>query len=71
MTSGIRLGSPAGTTRGFGPAEFREIGDMIAEVVDGLRKNGEAGDRRRSKRAVPAPASAKRSARRFPIYQEL
>ena len=44
VTSGIRLGTPAGTTRGFGEAEFRQIGAMIAEVVDGLRKNGEAGD---------------------------
>jgi glycine hydroxymethyltransferase len=44
VTSGIRLGTPAGTTRGFGEAEFREIGGMIAEVVEGLRKNGEAGD---------------------------
>jgi len=44
ITSGIRLGTPAGTTRGFGPAEFREIGAMIADVVDGLRKNGESGD---------------------------
>jgi glycine hydroxymethyltransferase len=44
VTSGIRLGTPAGTTRGFGEAEFRQIGGMIAEVVDGLRKNGEAGD---------------------------
>ncbi len=44
VTSGIRLGTPAGTTRGFGPDEFREIGGMIAEVVEGLRKNGEAGD---------------------------
>lgn len=43
-TSGIRVGSPAGTTRGFGTAEFREIGNMIADVLDGLRKNGEAGD---------------------------
>ena len=43
-TSGIRVGSPAGTTRGFGPAEFREIGNMVADVLDGLRKNGEAGD---------------------------
>ena len=42
--SGIRLGTPAGTTRGFGPAEFRAIGALIAEVVEGLRKNGEAGD---------------------------
>ncbi|QJU58841.1 serine hydroxymethyltransferase [Sphingomonas sp. AP4-R1] len=43
-TSGIRVGSPAGTTRGFGVAEFQEIGDMIADVLDGLRKNGEQGD---------------------------
>jgi glycine hydroxymethyltransferase len=43
-TSGIRVGSPAGTTRGFGPAEFREIGNMVADVLDGLRKNGETGD---------------------------
>ncbi|MEO0745118.1 MAG: serine hydroxymethyltransferase [Pseudomonadota bacterium] len=41
ITSGIRLGSPAGTTRGFGEAEFRQIGDWIIEVVDGLAANGE------------------------------
>jgi glycine hydroxymethyltransferase len=44
VTSGIRLGTPAGTTRGFGPAEFRKIGGLIAEVVEGLARNGEAGD---------------------------
>ncbi|WP_281501088.1 serine hydroxymethyltransferase [Erythrobacter sp. F6033] len=44
VTSGIRLGTPAGTTRGFGPAEFRTIGKLIAEVVDGLAKNGAEGD---------------------------
>ena len=44
ITSGIRLGSPAGTTRGFGAAEFREIGELIAEVLDGVAKNGEDGD---------------------------
>jgi len=43
-TSGIRLGSPAGTTRGFGPAEFRKIGSLIAEVINGLRRNGDEGD---------------------------
>jgi len=41
ITSGIRLGSPAGTTRGFGIAEFQEVGSMIIEVLDGLAKNGE------------------------------
>ena len=44
VTSGIRLGTPAGTTRGFGPAEFRKIGGLIAEVVEGLARNGEEGD---------------------------
>jgi glycine hydroxymethyltransferase len=66
VTSGIRLGTPAGTTRGFGEAEFREIGGMIAEVVDGLRKNGEAGD------AQVEQSVARRVGElcaRFPIYQ--
>ena len=44
ITSGIRLGSPAGTTRGFGEAEFRQIADWIIEVVDGLAANGEEGN---------------------------
>ena len=44
VTSGIRLGTPAGTTRGFGPAEFRKVGKLISEVVDGLSKNGPEGD---------------------------
>jgi glycine hydroxymethyltransferase len=44
VTSGIRLGSPAGTTRGFGRAEFREIGRMIREVLDGLVTNGDGGN---------------------------
>jgi glycine hydroxymethyltransferase len=39
ITSGIRLGSPAATTRGFGQAEFRQIGEMILEVLDGLAKS--------------------------------
>ena len=43
ITSGVRLGTPAGTTRGFGTAEFREIGKLIVEVVDAVAKN-EAGD---------------------------
>ncbi len=65
VTSGIRLGAPAGTTRGFGEAEFREVGRMIAEVLDGLAKNGEAGNG-----AVEAKIKAEATAlcRKFPIY---
>jgi glycine hydroxymethyltransferase len=65
VTSGIRLGSPAGTTRGFGVAEFQQIGHMIAEVLDGLAKNGEAGNG-----AVEEAVKAKVMAlcARFPIY---
>lgn len=44
VTSGIRLGTPAGTTRGFGPEEFRIVGKLIAEVIEGLAKNGPEGD---------------------------
>ena len=44
ITSGIRLGTPAGTTRGFGAVEFKEIGNLIIEVVDALGKKGEEGD---------------------------
>jgi len=66
-TSGIRVGSPAGTTRGFGPAEFREIGDMIADVLDGLAKNGEQGDAQTEanvRERVTALCA------RFPIYAD-
>ncbi len=41
VTSGVRLGSPAGTTRGFGQTEFRQVGELIAEVLDGLHANGD------------------------------
>ena len=40
ITSGIRLGTPAGTTRGFGVAEFRQVGELIAEVLDVLSQKG-------------------------------
>ncbi len=65
VTSGIRLGSPAGTTRGFGVAEFQQVGRMIAEVLDGLAKNGEEGNA-----AVEAKVKAEAIAlcERFPIY---
>ncbi|MBT9290035.1 serine hydroxymethyltransferase [Hyphomicrobiaceae bacterium 22] len=66
VTSGVRLGTPAGTTRGFGPAEFREVGKMIAAVIDGLQKNGEAGDAQIENR-VKEQATA--LCRRFPIYR--
>ncbi len=44
VTSGIRLGSPAGTTRGFGIAEFKQVGQMICEVLEGLEQNGPEGN---------------------------
>ncbi len=65
LTSGLRLGTPAGTTRGFGPAEFRQIGRMIADVVDGLRTNGEAGDGQVEARVQQ---EAEAMCARFPIY---
>lgn len=67
-TSGIRVGSPAGTTRGFGPAEFRDVGDMIADVLDGLRAQGEHGDRAVEQRVR---ARVRALCERFPIYPEL
>jgi glycine hydroxymethyltransferase len=65
VTSGIRLGSPAGTTRGFGEAEFRQIADWIIEVVDGLAANGEEANA-----AVEAKVRSEVAelCARFPIY---
>ncbi|MDB2521829.1 serine hydroxymethyltransferase [Planktomarina temperata] len=65
ITSGIRLGSPAGTTRGFGEAEFRQIADWIIEVVDGLAANGEEGNA-----AVEAKVRSEvaKLCARFPMY---
>ena len=64
-TSGIRVGSPAGTTRGFGVVEFREIGHMISDVLEGLRQKGEHGDA-----AVEAEVRlrVRELCSRFPIY---
>jgi glycine hydroxymethyltransferase len=65
VTSGVRLGTPAGTTRGFGPAEFRKVGALIADVVEGMRRNGEAGDAQveeRVRREVSELCQA------FPVY---
>ena len=67
-TSGIRVGSPAGTTRGFGVAEFRTIADMVADVLEGLRDHGEEGNH-----AVEAEVKGRvrELCARFPIYQDL
>ena len=68
LTSGIRLGTPAGTTRGFGEAEFTLVGQYIAEVVEGLRKNGELGD---AQVEASVQARVEELCARFPIYQGL
>jgi glycine hydroxymethyltransferase len=65
VTSGIRLGTPAGTTRGFGPEEFRTVGKLIAEVVEGLSKNGPEGDAQ-IEESVRQRVSALCAA--FPVY---
>ncbi|MEO1550769.1 MAG: serine hydroxymethyltransferase [Pseudomonadota bacterium] len=65
VTSGIRLGTPAGTTRGFGTAEFIEVADMITEVLDGLAANGPDGNGD-VEAAVKARATA--LCQKFPIY---
>ena len=64
-TSGIRLGAPAATSRGFGVAEFRKVGELIVETLDGVAKNGDAGNA-----AVEASVRGKveELTKRFPIY---
>jgi glycine hydroxymethyltransferase len=64
VTSGIRLGSPAGTTRGFGMAEFRQVGEMIVEVLQGLAANGE--DNHAVESAVRARVGE--LCKQYPIY---
>ncbi len=66
ITSGIRVGSPAGTTRGFGVKEFSDIGTMIVAVLDGLRGGGNAHD---AEETIKAQAIA--LCNRFPIYPGL
>jgi glycine hydroxymethyltransferase len=65
VTSGIRLGSPAATSRGFGPTEFATVGELIVETLDGLAANGESGN-------VAVEANVRKGVaeltRRFPIY---
>ena len=65
VTSGVRFGSPAGTTRGFGAGEFREVGALIVEVLDGLSKHGPEANG-----AIEASVKERATAlcRRFPIY---
>jgi glycine hydroxymethyltransferase len=66
VTSGVRLGTPAGTTRGFGIAEFRQVGDLISELLDALSQKGAEED-------AAAEASVRekvsRLVGRFPIYE--
>ena len=67
VTSGVRLGTPAATTRGFGPAEFRQVGLWITRVLDGLAEN------REDNTAVEAGVrtEVRELCRRFPIYPDL
>jgi glycine hydroxymethyltransferase len=65
ITSGIRLGTPAVTTRGFGPAECRQIGQMIVRVLDGLAANDNGAVEQAVRKDV------RELCRRFPIYQGL
>ncbi len=64
VTSGVRLGTPAGTTRGFGVEEFRQIGELIGDVLDGLAKN--PGDNSQQEQQVRKQVAA--LCARFPIY---
>ena len=65
VTSGIRLGTPAGTTRGFGEEEFRQIARMIVKVVDGLAANGEDGN---GTVEADVKAEVAKLCARFPLY---
>ncbi|CUH08601.1 Serine hydroxymethyltransferase 1 [Jannaschia seosinensis] len=68
VTSGIRLGTPAGTTRGFAEAEFRDVARLIVEVVDGLAANGPDGN---AEVEAAVRTKVKALCDRFPIYPDL
>ena len=68
VTSGIRLGTPAGTTRGFGVSEFKQIGAMALEVLDGLAANGTENNAETEK---AVRARVEELCKRFPIYPNL
>ena len=68
VTSGVRLGAPAGTTRGFKEAEFRQIARWIVEVVDGLASNGEAGNAEVEARVK---AEVEALCAKFPLYKDM
>ncbi len=68
ITSGVRLGTPAGTTRGFGEPEFRQIGRWIIEVTEGLAANGEDGN---GEVEAKVKAEVEALCQRFPIYPDL
>lgn len=67
VTSGLRVGSPAGTTRGFGPEEFREVGQLMAEVLDALVENPKGN----SEVETSVRERVKALTARFPIYSDL
>lgn len=64
ITSGIRLGTPAATTRGFGEGEFQKVGQLIVQVLDGLSKNGDDN----SKIEMQVRKEVENLCRTFPIY---
>ncbi|MDF1804551.1 serine hydroxymethyltransferase [Thalassovita sp.] len=68
VTSGVRLGTPAGTTRGFREAEFRQIADWIVEVVDGLAANGEEAN---AEIEAKVKAEVESLCKQFPLYPNL